>query len=197
MSLPFRRIAILDPGVCFDAPLTSLSPAAIHSQTTKWMHKAFAAKADAFYLRLRDAKPTAAMHIIESATAFDSNMPRARFILSHNFASLAPIGFCIQWAEGTSHTTSPAHAGLRGLSCHSQQSAIEAATNGFDYAFLSPVFSTKTHPTHSPLGIQTLAETCKTSQMPIFALGGITLENEKECFASGAAGIAAIRMFLS
>lgn len=89
----------------------------------------------------------------------------------------------------------PDAARYLGRSCHSLQDVLSAQAEGMDYVFLSPVFSTKTHPDAIPLGIEKLREVCAQVDIPVFALGGITPEREKQCLDAGAYGIAAIRMF--
>jgi len=47
-------------------------------------------------------------------------------------------------------------------------------------------------------GLVALSEACHAAgQVPVLALGGVTLDNAAACLAAGAAGIAAIRLFLS
>ena len=45
-----------------------------------------------------------------------------------------------------------------------------------------------------PAGLETLREACR-ADIPVLALGGITLNNARSCLDAGAAGIAAIRLF--
>ena len=40
-----------------------------------------------------------------------------------------------------------------------------------------------------------LGELCRAVQIPVLAIGGITMKNAKECLEAGCAGIAAIRLF--
>jgi hypothetical protein len=48
----------------------------------------------------------------------------------------------------------------------------------------------------APQGLrQQLAEVCNAVSIPVLAIGGITLDNASDCFAAGAGGIAAIRLF--
>jgi thiamine-phosphate pyrophosphorylase len=47
----------------------------------------------------------------------------------------------------------------------------------------------------APQGIARLAEVCRAVSIPVLAIGGVTLENASSCFAAGASGIAAIRLF--
>jgi thiamine-phosphate pyrophosphorylase len=81
-----------------------------------------------------------------------------------------------------------------GVSCHSVQAA--AARGGADYIFFGPVFATPSKASFgAPQGLQRLAEACSAVTIPVLAIGGITLDNASDCFAAGAAGIAAIRLF--
>jgi thiamine-phosphate pyrophosphorylase len=83
-----------------------------------------------------------------------------------------------------------------GVSCHHHSEAVEAERSGADYIFFGPVFETPSKLRHgSPQGIGMLTEVCRSVCIPVIAIGGITTENAKDCFQSGAAGIAAIRLF--
>ena len=85
---------------------------------------------------------------------------------------------------------------LIGVSCHSSETAQTAAMAGADYVFFGPVFATPSKAAFGPpQGIERLREVCRAVRVPVLAIGGITLENAHSCFAAGAAGIAAIRLF--
>lgn len=85
---------------------------------------------------------------------------------------------------------------LIGVSCHSPEGAKAAATNGASYLFFGPIFATPSKAAFGAAqGADRLAEVCRRVSIPVLAIGGITLENAAACFAAGAAGIAAIRLF--
>jgi thiamine-phosphate pyrophosphorylase len=85
---------------------------------------------------------------------------------------------------------------LVGTSCHSLDGAIRAAEEGSDYLFFGPLFATPSKVEFgAPQGLGKLAEVCRAVSIPVIAIGGITLENARECRYAGAAGIAAIRLF--
>jgi thiamine-phosphate pyrophosphorylase len=81
-----------------------------------------------------------------------------------------------------------------GVSCHCPSDAARAATNGANFAVFGPVFEKKDAPGSLPAGLETLREACR-ADIPVLALGGITLNNARSCLEAGAAGIAAIRLF--
>jgi thiamine-phosphate pyrophosphorylase len=83
-----------------------------------------------------------------------------------------------------------------GVSCHSLEAAQSAANDGASYLFFGPVFPTPSKAAFgAPQGVERLAEVCRSVSIPVLAIGGVTLENAAACFAAGAAGIAAIRLF--
>jgi thiamine-phosphate pyrophosphorylase len=85
---------------------------------------------------------------------------------------------------------------LVGASCHSLESVQCAASAGADYVFFGPIFATSSKAAFGqPQGLSRLAQACHAVEIRVIAIGGITLENAAQCFASGASGIAAIRLF--
>ncbi len=88
---------------------------------------------------------------------------------------------------------------LIGVSCHSPEEVARAAANGATFAVFAPIFEKKLFekkdaPRAHPTGLAALAQACK-ADIPVLALGGITLSNARSCLEAGAAGIAAIRLF--
>ncbi|MGD8588571.1 MAG: thiamine phosphate synthase, partial [Chromatiales bacterium] len=63
---------------------------------------------------------------------------------------------------------------------------------GLDYALLSPVQPTASHPGASPLGWQCFAQWVEAVNLPVYALGGLGLESLDRAKQSGAQGVAAI-----
>jgi thiamine-phosphate pyrophosphorylase len=83
-----------------------------------------------------------------------------------------------------------------GVSCHSLDEALAAQAAGVDYILLGPIFETPSKlPCGPPLGLAKLREVTLQISIPVFALGGITLERVGGCRLNGAAGIAGIRIF--
>jgi thiamine-phosphate pyrophosphorylase len=83
-----------------------------------------------------------------------------------------------------------------GVSVHSMDEFLLAAAEGASFATLGPIFATPSKSGYGPpLGLELLTTVCQSASIPVFALGGISLENYRSCLAAGAAGIAAIRLF--
>jgi thiamine-phosphate pyrophosphorylase len=83
---------------------------------------------------------------------------------------------------------------LIGVSCHSPEDVARASRDGASFAVFGPVFEKKDVLATHPAGIAALRQACQ-AEIPVLALGGITLKNARDCFEAGAAGIAAIRLF--
>ncbi len=79
-------------------------------------------------------------------------------------------------------------------SCHQPAEVQQAAAAGADLALFAPVFEKKDSPQSKATGLDELHRACQY-QLPVLALGGITLQNAGACLEAGAAGVAAIRLF--
>jgi len=83
---------------------------------------------------------------------------------------------------------------LISISCHSPQDVTQAAANAATLALFAPVFEKKDAPGTTPTGLDSLRQACH-AKIPVFALGGVSMQNAESCLQAGAAGIAAIRLF--
>ncbi len=87
---------------------------------------------------------------------------------------------------------------LIGVSCHSPKGALEAQRQGADFVTLGPLYATPSKARYgAPLGIPPLVEALGSLSIPLFALGGITLERLPELQAAGLHRIALISAILS
>lgn len=77
------------------------------------------------------------------------------------------------------------------VSCHSESEVKAARAGGADFAVFGPVFGKGEAP---GTGIPALRAACAHA-IPVFALGGVTVDNAHSCVEAGAAGIAGIRLF--
>jgi 8-oxo-dGTP diphosphatase len=84
---------------------------------------------------------------------------------------------------------------LVGASCHDAGSLATAETLGLDYALLSPVCPTASHPTAEPLGWHRFAELVEPASLPVYALGGLGQDALETAWEHGAQGVAGIRGF--
>lgn len=80
-----------------------------------------------------------------------------------------------------------------GISCHSPEELLRAADVGADYAFLSPVNATKSHPGQGALGWECFATWAAAAKMPVYGLGGLSTADISRSRLNGGQGIAGIR----
>lgn len=83
---------------------------------------------------------------------------------------------------------------LVGASCHNQRELEHAQHIGADFACLSPVCSTGSHPGARPMGLGKFRDLASRSAIPVFALGGMQqsdLPRVQEAGGYGVAGISA------
>ena len=79
-----------------------------------------------------------------------------------------------------------------GISTHSLKEARVAKSSGADYIGIGPVFKSKTRRKLHPIGLSVLKSVNKNIDIPIFAIGGISLNNINEIKKSGVNRVAVI-----
>ncbi|MBI2149500.1 MAG: thiamine phosphate synthase [Acidobacteria bacterium] len=79
-----------------------------------------------------------------------------------------------------------------GVSTHTVDEALAAASAGADFVVFGPIFDT---PGKEPVGLDPLRKVVSAVKIPVVAIGGITKDRTQEILAAGAAGIAGIRLF--
>jgi len=81
-------------------------------------------------------------------------------------------------------------------SCHNLKELEQAQKIGADFAVLGPVCQTLTHPGVEPLGWDRFAGLMQQVNIPVFALGGLALDDVWKVRKKGGQGVAGIRAFI-
>jgi 8-oxo-dGTP diphosphatase len=77
-------------------------------------------------------------------------------------------------------------------SCHNRHELEQAQSIGVDFAVLSPVRKTRSHPYAEPLGWGAFNQLVDDINIPVYALGGMVSDDIEQAWQSGGQGIAAI-----
>jgi len=80
-------------------------------------------------------------------------------------------------------------------SCHNRYELEKAQELGVDFATLSPILVTPSHPDARPLGWRQFQVLCEHITIPVYAFGGVSTEHLESAWVHGGQGIAAIRAF--
>jgi 8-oxo-dGTP diphosphatase len=119
----------------------------------------------------------------------------ARVLINADIALAQEVG-----ADGV-QLTGTQLAGLRerpavewcAASCHNAEELRRAEALGCDFALLSPVLPTQSHPGAPHLGWENFAAIVAGSSIPVYALGGLTHDDMQTAWQHGAHGIALLR----
>ncbi|MEQ5836906.1 Nudix family hydrolase [Marinobacter sp. NFXS9] len=107
--------------------------------------------------------------------------------------SVPAAGIHLPWRVARHLDARPlASAGLLGVSCHQGEELAHAARLGADFATLGPVARTASHPDAAPMGWPRFTDLVSTATMPVYALGGLALNDVNQAREAGAQGVAGI-----
>jgi 8-oxo-dGTP diphosphatase len=84
---------------------------------------------------------------------------------------------------------------LLGVSCHNANELLVAQNLDADFALLSPVQHTQSHPLSTPLGWDQFSTLVDQVNLPVYALGGLTTADLIQAKKQGAQGLAGISNF--
>lgn len=146
-------------------------------------------------LRARSLAP-AAYTALARAVAEDCRKAGAGLLLNRDIALAAELGVGVQLGSEqlAGLAARPLPAGVPvGASCHDLEDLRQAQALGCDFAVLGPVKDTATHPGARTLGWDGFVALREQVALPIYAIGGLTLDDLPVARGHGAQGIAAIR----
>ncbi len=84
---------------------------------------------------------------------------------------------------------------LLGTSTHNLTEAVKAQALGADFVVISPVQATQTHPDTTPIGWEVAQEVVDKLNIPVYFLGGMSLNDLDKTLKLGAQGIAGVSAF--
>jgi 8-oxo-dGTP diphosphatase len=155
----------------------------------------FSAGLKLFQLRLKDKNSEAFAHTVETLSELAARHS-AKLILNGTVSDINRYnidGIHLNSHELLKYDERPLNEDLiLGASCHNEAELIRASQINVNYAFISPVLFTPSHPAEDPLGWEKFADLKQMVDFPIYALGGMTFNELSTARTYGAYGVAMI-----
>jgi len=192
--------------VCLVTDRRQLSPQARTPRAealalTRWLEDAVPAGIDLIQLRERDLPVRLLVDVAREISQWAAGSPTQ--VVVNDRADVAVAAGCagvhlrgdgptVARVRAMAQADSAGGEGwIVGRSVHSRAEAI--AHGGADYLAFGAVFPSGPKPGR---GLEVLREVVDATQVPVLAIGGLTVERAAACIAAGAAGVAAIGLFL-
>ncbi len=155
----------------------------------------FAAGLKIFQLRLKSER-NKKFHKLVDALSILAKQYNAKLILNGTASDIEIYdidGIHFNTDELMKHSNRPiSEKYILGASCHNEKELIHAIKLNVNYAFVSPVSSTISHPEQKALGWDKFNNLRKKVKFPVYALGGMTSADLMVAKSHGAYGIAMI-----
>ena len=177
-------------------PFYAISPAGLNEdQVLTWLRSA---KSDALLqLRLPGCDRAKMRAILHDALGRHA-IPRDRLLVNGDIelACEFRIGVHLRAAQLCELHARPLPRGQWvGASCHDAEELELAGQMDADFAVVGPVNATASHPHAAPLGWRSFETLTYDARLPVYALGGVGVDDLDRARAAGAQGIAGIRAF--
>lgn len=144
---------------------------------------------DAIILREKDLTPAAYKALAEKCLAICRETQTE--LICNQFENIASTLYLpIQLSFSDFMALSPLHQKKQpiGVSVHSMEEAHIAAENGAAWLIAGHIFETACKPGLPPRGIEFLKNICNHVMIPVYAIGGVTVEKHSMLSYAGAAG---------
>ncbi|MEP7061204.1 MAG: Nudix family hydrolase [Betaproteobacteria bacterium] len=136
--------------------------------------------------------PVARLESFAAAMLALASAHGARLLLNGDEALARRLGFAgVHWtAQRLAAATSRPDAMMVAASLHTREELAKASRLGLDFGMLGPVRVTPTHGDTAPLGFDGFAALIDRAELPVFALGGLTMGDLGVAIEHGAHGVA-------
>jgi len=203
---PLQWIALRDMDIAAmppaDAPIVAalrLPPYYVIASSARFAAEKFACgEAALWQLRMPEADRDEVRRVAQHAMEGDPRL-REWILVNHDIELARGLGVGVHLKAAQLRELSerplPRDAWV-GASCHDAGELGLAAALGVDFATLSPVSATASHPDAAPLGWERFAQLVTAARLPVYALGGVGPDDLDLARTSGAQGVAGIRAFL-
>ena len=135
--------------------------------------------------------------VVQDALATSPGL-RASLLVNHDVDLARELGVGVHLKAAQLHELRERplpHDAWVGASCHGAEELERAAELGVDFATLSPVCATASHPDAKPVGWERFAQLVADARLPVYALGGVGPDDLERARIAGAQGVAGIRAF--